>query len=473
MSIKSAKALALSGTMSRVFWHILRVCLSLSLLFVDNIILAVAVLIAYLRPVTRRSKNFSPKTVLITGIGTAHGLTMARSWALEGHRVVGADITDLDLPVRSGGSMSKALVAFYRIPKDHYMSRVADIIHRENVDIWIPCSPKASPVENAMVRQLIEGYTSCTCITFDVTCAIRFGHPDSFRQYLIEKGLPVLEHHRVQSRDSVHKILHRSPSKAYHISRASPSASEKAILLPSTTLSKTYSAISEIQISKDQPWILQQQSRLGELFADLLIVRGHVQAIRVRFSDSGPFTWGTSRLDKALAASIHSLMQKLVTKGDVRLTGHLCVRLMVDEEFEAHSVRHAIYIAGCTLGARPVDHPLYNVPCPVSGYLSVLPSNRVDTSNVTATLSSTDSAPAFARAAIIPAAFMKFPVFRMALTALEVAEVELVQLLFWKDPLFSLLDPVPWWWHVHVYQPLREIWVLIKRTREAGLTDLA
>jgi hypothetical protein len=32
--------------------------------------------------------------------------------------------------------------------------------------------------------------------------------------------------------------------------------------------------ISEIQISKDRPWILQQQSRLGELFADLLIVRG-------------------------------------------------------------------------------------------------------------------------------------------------------------------------------------------------------
>ena len=471
MSIKSAKALALSGTLSRVFWHILRICLSLSLLFVDNTILVAAVFISYLRPATRRSKHFSPKTVLITGIGTVHGLTLARAWALEGHRVVGADITDLDLPVRSGGSMSKALVAFYRIPKDHYMSRVADIIPREKVDIWIPCSPKASPVEDAMVRQLIEGYTSCACVTFDVSCAIRFGHPDSFRQYLIDKGLPVLEHHTVQSRDAVHRILHRSPSKTYEMSRASPSANEKAILLPSHTLSRTYTAISEIQISKDQPWILKQQSRLGELFADLLIVRGHIQAIRVRFSDSDSFTWGTSRLDKALAASIHSLMQKLVPKNDARLTGHLCVRLMVDEEFEAHSVRHTIYIAGCTLGARPVDHPLHNVPCPVSGYLAVLPSNRVDTANVTATLPSTHSAPAFARPAIIPAAIMKFPLFRVAVSALEVAEVELARLLFWKDPLFSFLDPVPWWWQVHVYQPLREIWVLIKRTREAGLTD--
>jgi hypothetical protein len=227
--------------------------------------------------------------------------------------------------------------------------------------------------------------------------------------------------------------------------------------------------ISEIQISKDRPWILQQQSRLGELFADLLIVRGHLQAIKVRLPDTGSSTWGTSRLDESLAASVHRLMQKLVATGGVRLTGHVSVRLMVDEEFDAHSVRHTIYIAGCTPGARAVDNLLYNIPCPIAGYLSVFPSNPVDTANVAATLSSTRSVPTFARAAILPAAFMQFSLFHFALTALEVVEAELVRLLFWKDPLFSFIDPFPWWWEVHVYQPLREIWVLMKQTREAGL----
>ncbi|KAJ5518988.1 O-methyltransferase family 3 [Penicillium expansum] len=425
MSIKSAKASVSSGTLSRVFWHLLRICLSFSLLFVDNTILVVAGLLAHLRSIanrhraTQRNVRFYPKTVLITGIGTAHGLTLARSWAVEGHRVIGADVTDLDLPVRSGGSMSKVLVAFYRIPKAHYISRLLDVIHREKVDLWIPCSPKASSIEDATARQVVESRTSCKCITFDTELAACFANPDSFRK------------------------LDRSPSKTYQISRATPTANEKAMLLPRRTLSKTYSVVSEIQISKERPWILQQQSRLGELFADLLVVRGHVQAITVRLSDPGSSTWGASRLDEALAASVHRLMQTLATKSGVRLTGHLSVRLMVDEEFGVHSVRHTIYIAGCTSGARVVDNLLYNAPCPIAGYLSVFPSNPVDTANVAATLSSTRSAPTFARAAILPAAFLQFSLFHFALTTLEVAEAELVRLLFWKDPLFLFLIRFP------------------------------
>ncbi|KAJ5958693.1 uncharacterized protein N7479_005843 [Penicillium vulpinum] len=476
MSIKSAKASVSSETFSRVLWHLLRICLSFSLLFFDNTILVVAGFLAYRRSIanrrlaTQHDVPFYPKTVLITGIGTAHGLTLARSWAAEGHHVVGADVTDLDLPMRSGGSMSKALVAFYQIPKDHYISRLLDVIQHDKVDLWIPCSPKASPTEDATARQVVESRTNCKCITFDTELAACFAHPDSFRQYVIERGLPVPEYHRVQSRDSVHKILHRSPAKTYQISRATPSANEKAILLPRRTLSKTYTMVSEIQISKDRPWILQQKSRLGDLLADLLIVRGHVQAIKVRLSDSGSSTWGASRLDEVLAASVHRLMQTLAAKGGVRLTGHLSVRLMVDEEFDAHSVRHTIYIAGCTSGATAVDNLLYNVPCPITGYLSVFPSNSVDSATVAAILSSTHPAPKFVRAAILPAAFLQFSLFHFAFTALEVAEAELTRLLFWKDPLFSFLDPVPWWWQVHVYQPLREIWMLMKQTREAGLT---
>ncbi|KAJ5165027.1 uncharacterized protein N7500_006857 [Penicillium coprophilum] len=478
MSVKSAKASVSSGTSSQVFWHLVRICLSFSLLFVDNTILVVAGFLSYLQPTvhrrraTQRNVPFYPKTVLITGVGTVHGLTLARSWAQEGHHVVGADVTDLDLPVRSGGSMSKALVAFYRIPKDHYLSRLLDVIHREKVDLWIPCSPKASCIEDATARQVVESRTNCKCITFDTELAACFAHPDSFRQYVTERGLPVLEYHRVQSRDSVHKILNRSPAKTYQISRATPSANEKALLLPRRTPSKTYTKISEIQISEDRPWILQQQSRLGELFADLLVVRGHVQAINVRLSDSGSSMWGTSRLDEALAASVHRLMQTLAAKGGARLTGHLSVRLSVDEEFDAHSVRHTVYIAGCTPGARAFDNMLYNGPSPIAGYLSVFTFNQVETAKIAVTLSSTRKTPPFAQPAILPAAFLQFSLFHFALIALEVAEAELVRLLFWKNPLFSCLDPLPWWWQVHVYQPLREIWVLMKQTREAGLTSL-
>ncbi|KAJ6070267.1 hypothetical protein N7467_011586 [Penicillium canescens] len=477
MSIKSTAASVSSGTVSRVFWHLFRICLSFSLLSLDNTILAVASCLANLRSVasyrrTRRNVRFYPKTVLITGVGAPHALALARAWAAEGHRVVGADVTDLDLPVRSGASMSKALQAFYRIPKDHYISRLLDVIHREKVDVWIPCSPKATSSEDATARQVVESHTSCKCITFDTELAACFSHPDAFRQYVIERGLPGLEYHKVLSRDSVHKILHRSPSKSYQMLRASPSVNDKAMRLPKRTTSKTYSSISEIQISKDRPWVLQQHYRLGELFADILVVRGQVQAINVRLSDAHSSIWGTSRLDEALAAAIHQLMQNFAAKIGTRLTGHLSVRLMVDEEFDAHSVRHAVYIAGCIPGAKAVERLLQDISCPIAGYLSVFPSDPVDVSSkTTPTLSSSraTSIARFSTAGRFPALLLQFSLLRYGIQILELSKAEFVRLLFWKDPLFSFQDPLPWWWQVHVYQPLREIWVLVKQTREAGL----
>lgn len=93
------------------------------------------------------------------------------------------------------------------------------------------------------------------------------------------KGVAVLERHEVQSRDSIHKILHRSPAKPYRMRRVHPAAHENVVILPKHTLSKTYTEVSELQVSKDRFWVLHQQTRLGEFFADLLV---DMHAIKVR-----------------------------------------------------------------------------------------------------------------------------------------------------------------------------------------------
>jgi hypothetical protein len=30
-------------------------------------------------------------------------------------------------------------------------------------------------------------------------------------------------------------------------------------------------------------------------------------------------------------------------------------------------------------------------------------------------------------------------------------------LFFWKNWRFCAFDPLPWWWHVHIDQPLRDV----------------
>ncbi|KNG82576.1 hypothetical protein ANOM_009753 [Aspergillus nomiae NRRL 13137] len=462
---------------------LLRIAISIILLPLDNTILFATCLLGHFsvflshsnpvhrRQAARRDVQFYPKTILISGIDTPYGLALARCLYYHGHRVVGADITEF--PFASGEGMSKTLATFYRIPRSHYVSRLLDIIQREKADIWIPCSSRASVLEDAMAKQVIESRTACRCIHLDTELANRFSDTESFTQYLVEKELPVVENYQVQSRDSVHKILHRSPSKVYHMRRSDVAVNDKkVVVLPKRTLSMTYSEVSEIQISKDRPWVLQQQARLGEFFAELLLVGGQVKAIKIRPADNQP--WGHSRLDEGLAWAIHRLMDRFALKGGHRMTGHLCLQLLVDEEFDANNVRYVTHIAGCTQGTNSVKR-LLQEPSPslIDGYLAVLSSQPDDTS--------TDLARKRiqARASISTISQRQFSFYetlkqcdvRRVLPSLYPVAQQLDHLvgqagdllLFWKDPRFSVLDPLPWWWNAHIYQPLKELELVLSR----------
>ncbi|KAE8383296.1 hypothetical protein BDV26DRAFT_252045 [Aspergillus bertholletiae] len=461
---------------------LLRVAISVILLPLDNAILFTTCLVGHFyvflshsnpvhrRQAARRDVQFYPKTIFITGIDTPYGLALARCLYYHGHRVVGADITGL--PFASGAGMSKTLATFYRIPRSHYVSRLLDIIQREKVDIWIPCSSRASVLEDAIAKQAIESRTACKCIHLDTEWVNRFSDTESFTQYLVEKELPVVENHRVQSRDSVHKILHRSPSKVYHMRRPDIAAvsDNKIVILPKRTLSMTYTEVSEIQISKDRPWVLQQQARLGEFFAEMLLVGGQVKAIKIRPAKSQP--WGHSRLDEGLALAIHRLMDRFALKGGHRMSGHLCLRLMVDEEFDANNVRYVTHIAGCTQGTGAVKH-LLETPSSslIDGYLAVLSSQADDTSG------DLDRKRMQARASISAVSRRQFSFYetlkqcdvRRVLPSLYPVAQQFDNfisqasdlLLFWKEPRFSVLDPLPWWWNAHIYQPLKELEIVL------------
>lgn len=84
---------------------------------------------------------------------------------------------------------------------------------------------------------------------------------------------------------------------------------------------------------------------------DLLVVRGRVQAIKVRLAGS-PSPSQVSRLDEALAAAVHRLMPAFAEKWAVRLTGHLSVRVLVDEEFDDSSIRHTSALLTVYLALR-------------------------------------------------------------------------------------------------------------------------
>lgn len=417
--------------------------------------------------------HFYPKTVLITGVGTARGLVLARQFHYAGHRVVGGDV-GLP-PICSGGSMSTALSVFYRISKTQYVSNLIDIINREKVDIWIPCSDRASAAEDGVAKGTIESRTSCKCVHFDVEFVSCFGQTSLFLQYVSDKGLPVAERHEVRSRDSIHRILNRSPHKTYQLRKLGSPIKGKAkdvILLPKQTLSQTYSDVSELTVSKEHPWILKQRGRVGKFWADLLLIHGQVKALKVR-PLRRELSWGLSRLDEGLYAAMEQLMDRFAEKGGTRLTGHLSVKLLVDEEVSAHAVRYATYIAGCRQGTTAVggllDHP---PPDLYQRYLEVLSpeTNGIDLKSLEKSPASTGQL-AVQRPLWLPNAreyvLKELRRLRQASKTVDALAGQVEQLLLGDNARFSQLDPVPWWWHRHVSRPLNGLILLFDGNVEA------
>lgn len=460
--------------------HVVLMAVSLALLPLDTAILVTSFGLAYLpfssKEAKRRRKAlrdalFQQRTILITGIETPRGLALARKLYYAGHRVIGGDVGPL--PVWSGSSMSKTLSAFYRIPKTQYVSTLLDVVKREKVDLWIPCSDVPSAMEDAVAKEVIESRTNCKCIHFDSDFTTLFSQAETFAQFLTEKGLPVAEKHDVRSRDSIHKILNRSPTKLYHMRKAKGPAND-VMVLPKRTLSQTYSDVSEIKISANEPWILQQQARLGEYYADMILIRGQIKAFKLRPANGGA-KLGESRLDEGLCVAVHNLMQSLAEKGGTRMTGHLSVKVMVDEEIGTNSVRNVVYIVDCMQGTEAVSSLLEDSSSDVvPAYLTALSPdyNSIETTQAAKGLLGSRRKKAFLAKAL-DACLAKLKPLRRASKAFDALVEQAEHLLIWKNPWFSRLDPLPWWWEVHVFRPLKDLVQAFIRRREEALKEAA
>ena len=142
----------------------------------------------------RRSRSFYPKTVLVTGVGMAKGLTLARTFHQAGHRVIGADFEPNRVPVN--GRFSRALSSFYALTKPddkegsaYYIQDLLSVVRREKVDLWVSCSGVASAVEDGQAKEVVERHTPCRAIQFDVKTTATLHEKHSFIQHTKSLGL--------------------------------------------------------------------------------------------------------------------------------------------------------------------------------------------------------------------------------------------------------------------------------------------
>lgn len=454
---------------------------------------------------TRRSFVFQPKTVLITGIGTAKGLFLARSFYKAGHDVIGADFEPNSISI--SGRFSRSLQKFYSLAQpgaednfNIYLPGLLGIIRKEKVDLWINCSGQSSAVEDAQAKEIIERRSDCVVIQFGVALTNALHKRLDFIQRTRELGLPVPETHEVMSRTAVHKILH-SPAaskKKYVMKRFGGEDDDgfqpSKTLLPRRTTSETYNHISIIPISSSSPWILQEYIPGQKYSTHALVINNVVKAFVACPSTENQMCY-EALPRSALSLAMQRFTQEFARRSPSGMTGHLSFEFQVQETVSekglevtlraatcnprAHTSmmllsKHSQALAEAYLSAlRPWDPKINgnhvekrilpdndneSTNTPDSEDEGQTPHEIPDSSNIIITIPDHPSSPKFYWLGHDIITLLILPLFNRPFsisisTYAHNIIIFLQHLLFWNDAMFAAWDPLPWWWFYHVYWP--------------------
>ncbi|KAI0161365.1 hypothetical protein GGR57DRAFT_498877 [Xylariaceae sp. FL1272] len=218
---------------------------------------------------TPEKDGSAKRTVLVTGVGMAKGLTLARAFYYSGHRVIGADFEDgISL---CAGRFSRSLSGFYKIRRplpaedsEAYVERLVKIVKAEKVDVWVSCSAVTSALDDARAKAAIEEQTRCKCIQFDVPTTSMLDEKYEFMRACKQRNLSVPETHLVTSQDDVSRILSASitarPDRRFILKPVGVDDVNRGnmTLLPLSSQQQTLDHVSRLPITQPKPWILQQ-----------------------------------------------------------------------------------------------------------------------------------------------------------------------------------------------------------------------
>ncbi|KAI0135354.1 hypothetical protein F4814DRAFT_400688 [Daldinia grandis] len=442
------------------------------------------------RSENRAQQEFFQETILVTGVGMAKGLTLARSFCVSGHRVIGADFEDPHIPCP--GRYSRSLSAFHRLSKPNakngtqaYIGQLVDVIRTEDVKLWVSCSGVTNAIEDAEAKEFIEKHTSCKCIQFGVQTTSTLHDKGLFMEECKKLGLPIPETHLVKSKPDVFRILSDcvtlNPKGRYILKPVGLDDIHRGNLtvLPLKTEEETRTYISQLPISDSNPWILQQYISGGkEYCTHALVVEGRVKCFLACPSSEFLMKYEPlqeSALWKAMLAFTVEFVRR--SPNSETMTGHLSFDFMASEEDISHQgFKRNIYAIECNPRAHTAvvlfGHQGPEAYAMVQAYLALVQGNQemntADSIPKQKLLARTEgpiiSPPANAQPRYwighdLVSLFL-YPLFRWSIRpgnsrriATDVLEF-ISHVLLWKEGTFEIWDPLPALILYHVYWPM-------------------
>ncbi|KAK5170479.1 uncharacterized protein LTR77_005067 [Saxophila tyrrhenica] len=459
------------------------ILLSLAFLPVDTFFTICALVSCYIsQPLATRRRNqarqkfdFSPKTILVTGVGMTKGLVIARSFYEAGHNVVGADFEPSG--ALACGRFSRSISEFLplRPPKagsgaGPYIESLLSIIKSEGVDLWVSCSGVASALEDGEAKEIIEARTSCKAIQFDMRTTQTLHEKHSFMQHTKDIGLTVPDTHYIASREAVDDALKKAPEGRKYIMK--PVGMDDAnrgdmTLLPRPSTVETAAHLSKLRISEKSSWILQQYISGPEYCTHSLVVKGQVKAFVACPSAELLMHYEALPSDSKLHRAMLDFTLQYARNGGESFTGHLSFDFMIDQNQMdgPHSVREGMTPTLYPIECNPRAHTavvLFNETQGMpSAYLSVLDAPPADWTGIDiVTPHSSDKyfwiGHDLVELLLLPLVSLLLMQPAASLSDLASGFSTFVNhVLYWRDGTFERWDPLPWWCLYHIYWPMR------------------
>lgn len=418
------------------------------------------------------------KTILVTGVSMTKGLSIARVLSQNTHhRVIGADISPL-----SPGRFSSAIAKYYRLDTPNgddaepYIDSILSTIRNEKVDLWISCSSVIAAVEDGQVVRLAQKQAKevgrrFEAIQFYEDVVEKFHEKDKFIDYIQSLDLPIPESHRVTSPEEALKVLlqnvgdKKEGNKKFimkPIGVDDHARNAMMTLLPFDSSSQTKKYIHNLNITKSNPFQLQQFIKGNEYCTHALVIRGKVKAFCSCPSLELLMHYEPLPAHSKLNQEMLAFTERVVADGGNTFTGHLSFDFLVEDEENVE-----LYPIECNPRAHTAVVLFEKTPAMADAYLSAL-DHRKDSGEAETPLFARTPTSSYYWFGHDLVSFLILPfldaVFGVGSWDQCAKGVKTFWHHFsnWKDGTLTIADPWPFFVLYHVYWPARFLECLYK-----------
>jgi hypothetical protein len=423
---------------------------------------------------SRKNASTPRKTILVTGVSMTKGLTIARSLSqYTHHRVIGADISSF-----SPGRFSNAIAKYYRLDTPHgddaepYIDSILSVIRSENVDLWISCSSVVAAVEDGQVVRFAqkaakEKGQTFEAIQFNEDVVEKFHEKDNFIEYISSLGLTIPGSHRCTSPDEALAVLLQHEKKTNvdatkqfllkPIGVDDRARAAMMTLLPLKFTEQTRNYVSGLNISKSNPFQLQQFIRGNEYCTHALVIRGHIKAFTSCPSSELLMHYEPLPAYSALSQAMLKFTETVARAGGATFTGHLSFDFLVEDD-KAQNV--VLYPIECNPRAHTAVVLFDETPAMAEAYLSIFDGAVSDYNKSTPVYPRAPTSSyywmghdvvSFGILPVLDAVFGKGTWTDAANAFANLAR----HVVYWRDGTLTVKDPVPFFVLYHVYWPAR------------------